>query len=326
MVKWKSSRISCMWLVAMVAAATCSPATAFDFALIGDAPYSLEDSLRFGRLQERINAEDLEFVLHVGDIKGGSSSCADEALQRRHDWYDRFSAPFILVPGDNDWTDCHREGAGAWAPLDRLAALRRIFFTPPGRLQGGGQLKVMSQAQNPAYASYPEHLRWTKEGVWFVNLHIVGSHNGRRGFAARTAADDDEVEARTAAALVWMRQTFVEASAQDAPGIMVTIHANPQFDAQGDSLLTAAFGQFIEVLRDEVIRFGKPVVLAHGDSHYFRIDKPLTNVGGRRLDYFTRVESFGSPHMHWIRVQVDPRDPLVFRFRQEIIPENAIRR
>lgn len=314
------------WLAGLLIGILACPATAFDFALIGDVPYSLEDSLRFGVLQERINAEHVDFVLHVGDIKGGASSCADEALQQRHDWYDRFTAPFILVPGDNDWTDCHRQGAGAWPPLDRLAALRRIFFDPPGRLQGGGNLQVETQATNPKYAKYPEHLRWQREGVWFVNLHIVGSHNGRRPFAARTAADDEEVEERTAAALAWMRQSFVEATAADAPGMMVTIHANPQFEAQDDSLLKEAFGEFIDALRQEVIRFGKPVVLAHGDSHYFRIDKPLTNVGGRRLDYFTRVESFGSPHMHWIRVQVDPTDPLVFRFQQQIVPENAIRR
>ncbi len=313
------------WAPALLICLLVTRAAAFDFALIGDAPYSLEDSLRFDALLQQINAEDVEFVLHMGDIKGGSSSCADEALQQRHDWFERFAAPFILVPGDNDWTDCHREGAGSWAPLDRLARLRQIFYDPPGQLQGGGHLDVETQASDPAYAGYPEHLRWSKEGVWFVNLHIVGSHNGSRAFAARTPADDAEVAARTTAALAWMRQSFTLASAAEAPAMMVTIHANPQFGTQ-DSLLQAAFGQFNDVLREEVIRFGKPVVLAHGDSHYFRIDKPMTNVGGRRLDYFTRVETFGSPHMHWIRVGVNPDDPLVFRFRQQIIPENAIRR
>ncbi|HCV23404.1 MAG TPA: hypothetical protein DGN59_08085 [Candidatus Latescibacteria bacterium] len=302
------------------------PATAFDFAFIGDVPYSDEDSLRFNRLQERIDAEDVAFVLHAGDIKSGIATCSDEALQQRHDWFDRFEAPFILVPGDNDWTDCHREHAGAWSPVERLAALRRIFFTPPGRLPGGGHLEVETQASDPAYANYPEHMRWQKEGVWFVNLHIVGSHNGLRPFAARTPADDAEVEERTAAALAWMRQSFMEASAADAPGIMVNIHANPRFEAHTDTLIHKAFDGFIQALREEVIAFGGPVVLTHGDSHYFRIDKPLTNVSGRRLDYFTRVESFGSPHMHWIRVSVDPTDPLVFRFRQEFIRENAILR
>ncbi len=308
-----------------------SPVLAFDFAFIGDVPYSAEDSLRFDLLQQRINAEDIEFVLHAGDIKSGIASCSDEALQQRHDWFDQFEAPFILVPGDNDWTDCHRQAAGGWSPVERLAALRRIFFEPAGRLLGGhragdDQFKVESQAADPAYAQYPEHFRWQMEGVWFVNLHIVGSHNGLRSFETRTAADDVESEKRTQAALAWMRQTFIKARASNAPGVMVNIHANPQFASQADTLFKAAFGGFIRALREEVVAFGRPVVLTHGDTHYFRLDKPLTNVGGRRLDYFTRVESFGSPHMHWIRVSVDPADPLVFRFRQELIPENAIRR
>ena len=32
---------------------------------------------------------------------------------------------------------------------------------------------------------------------------------------------------------------------------------------------------FLQALEQEVVRFGRPVALAHGDSHYFRVDKPL---------------------------------------------------
>lgn len=303
-----------------------APASEFEFALIGDGPYTLEDGQGFERLRRRINEQELSFVLHVGDIKARSESCADDALQQRRDWFDRFAAPFILVPGDNDWTDCHRKGAGAWAPLDRLAALRRIFFNPPGRLLGRGRLDRETQAAVPGYGKYPEHVRWHMEGVWFVSLHVVGSQNGRQAFEGRTRADDLEVEERMTAALAWMRESFALAKAHDAPGFLVAIHANPRFEAQHDERFQAAYGRFLSALRDEVIAFDRPVVLVHVDSHYFRIDKPLTGARGRRLDYFTRVESFGSPHMHWIRVSVDPDDPLVFRFRQEIIEENAIRR
>jgi hypothetical protein len=33
------------------------------------------------------------------------------------------------------------------------------------------------------------------------------------------------------------------------------------------------------LLREETVAFRKPVVLVHGDSHYFRIDKPTTCIG-----------------------------------------------
>jgi hypothetical protein len=38
---------------------------------------------------------------------------------------------------------------------------------------------------------------------------------------------------------------------------------------------------------------------------------------------FTRVETFGSPDVHWVRTSVDARDPEVFTFQPEIIEENA---
>ena len=46
----------------------------------------------------------------------------------------------------------------------------------------------------------------------------------------------------------------------------------------------------------------------HGDSHYFRIDKPLLDAQGRRLENFTRVETFGDNQangnndVHWVKV------------------------
>lgn len=74
-------------------------------------------------------------------------------------------------------------------------------------------------------------------------------------------------------------------------------------------------------MENRTAALGKPVVLAHGDSHYFRVDKPrLLNTAF--LPNFTRVETFGSANVHWIRVQVDPRSEEVFRFEPEIITGN----
>jgi hypothetical protein len=41
-------------------------------------------------------------------------------------------------------------------------------------------------------------------------------------------------------------------------------------------------------VRNETIAFGKPVAYVHGDSHYFRIDKPLLDAAGTRLENSTR--------------------------------------
>jgi hypothetical protein len=88
-----------------------------------------------------------------------------------------------------------------------------------------------------------------------------------------------------------------------------------------DTAEPSGFADFKAALERETISFGKPVVLVHGDSHTFRMDKPV--ISERRPLNFTRVETFGSPDVHWVRASVDARDPEVFTFQPEIIEENA---
>ena len=311
-------------LAFVLCAAESRPASAFEFAAIGDLPYSEADSLGFDRLRDRINAEDLAFVLHVGDIKGGGSSCDDAALESRVRMFSTFRHPFLLLPGDNEWTDCHRGQAGGWSPLERLARLRSLFFSPPGRTLGGGSLPVVSQASDPAYAEFPEHTRWTLGGVVFVGLHLVGSDNAMADFPDRGPENDAEVERRTRAAIAWMAAAFQQARETGAGALLVAMQANPRFETDQRKDPPQVFTEFLRVLAEETADFGRPVVLVHGDSHYFRVDKPLAGLTSHRsLSNFTRLEVFGSPNMHWVRVQVDREDPQVFRFHPEIIPEHA---
>jgi hypothetical protein len=85
---------------------------------------------------------------------------------------------------------------------------------------------------------------------------------------------------------------------------------------------------FLTALRAQTIAF-KPVVAVHGDSHYFRIDKPLLDSGGRRVQNFTRVETSGDHQenndndVQWLRVDVDPSTRGVFSFQPQNIAANA---
>jgi len=78
-----------------------------------------------------------------------------------------------------------------------------------------------------------------------------------------------------------------------------------------------------------VIAFRKPVTYVHGDSHYFRIDKPLMDPSGLvRLQNFTRVETFGdhaegaNNDVQWVKVLVDPDTAEVFAYQPQIVPAN----
>ena len=103
------------------------------------------------------------------------------------------------------------------------------------------------------------------------------------------------------------------------------------------------FEDFIVTLTAETKAFGKPVVLVHGDSHYFRIDKPLPSAlpsqvkdtefpfimpwesATPRLHNFTRVETFGNPNSHWVKVNIDRHNPSVFSFEEEMVQKNIVK-
>ena len=62
---------------------------------------------------------------------------------------------------------------------------------------------------------------------------------------------------------------------------------------------------------------------AHGDSHYFKTDKPINLPSGGVLGNFTRVETFGARQTHWASVTVNPNDPNLFEVEPHIVAANV---
>jgi hypothetical protein len=293
----------------------------FTFALIGDMPYGPEGEAKFPSVIADINADRrLSFVAHVGDIKNGSSLCSDAMFQNRLELFNQFLAPFILVPGDNEWTDCHRANNGAFDPIERLAFLRNIFY-PTSSTLGRRTFELTRQSDDPQFALYRENVRWVIHDVLFVGLHVVGSNNNR----GRTPEADLEYAARNTANLAWLRESFAIASELRLRGVMLLLQANPNFELSATDPARAGFNDTLTALQAETLAYGRPVVLVHGDSHYFRIDKPMLGTrSGRRVEHFTRVETFGENDNHWLHATVDPTSPNVFAFDQRIVAANVI--
>lgn len=91
----------------------------------------------------------------------------------------RFEAPLVYTPGDNEWTDCHRINNDQYQPLERLARLRQVFFPTPGMTTVGGVSRKV-----PGFEEFPENVRWIHNRVVFATLHMVGSNNGLAPFQA----------------------------------------------------------------------------------------------------------------------------------------------
>lgn len=289
----------------LAALALAAPAPGFGeplrFAIVGDAPYFAWETLRLEQMIERMNAEPLAFVLHVGDIKGGQALCSDGMYLERRALFERSAHPFFLLPGDNDWTDCHRPSNGGHAPLERLAFLRKTFHASAETL---GQ-RTLHPLRQPAY---PENMRWALGKVVFVAVHAVGSQNG----LGRSREDDAEFAQRNAANLAWLAAAFEQAARSDARGVMVAFHANPRFESPAGSRARRGYDDLVRALAEHARAFGRPVLVVHGDTHTYRLDRPLAIHGAPGLTNVTRVESFGSPVIGWVRVTLDPARPELF--------------
>jgi hypothetical protein len=110
----------------------------FAFAFIGDMPYGAARETPFARLMAEVNRDnDVDFVMHAGDIKAGSERCDDELILHRFRLYQAFERAFVYTPGDNEWTDCHRVNNGQYNPLERLVFLRSVFYPQVGQTTGG---------------------------------------------------------------------------------------------------------------------------------------------------------------------------------------------
>ncbi len=300
-------------------------AEAFSVALIGDIPYSDRQIELLDHLITAINADpSVRFVMHAGDIKG-RAPCDDQLFVERFDQFQKFQKPFIYTPGDNDWTDCHREGNGRYHPLERLAFLRRVFFRNPSQSTGGWPIPVRSQGTVPGFESFIENILFVEGRVVFATVHVVGSNNGLVPWVGLDPSDSfdrprrdriEEFRAREDAAIHWLEEIFRVAETMDSPGVLILIQANPRFEVHRDREGRTGFNRFLDTLRDLTVGYGKPVLLAHGDWHYLRIDKPMhkiTQAGEREpIQSLIRIQIPGSPHVRWLKIAVDPQSPEVF--------------
>jgi hypothetical protein len=304
--------------------------SAFAFGLFGDLAYTAAEEPLLTNVLADIDRTPLAFVVHVGDLGSPrAGSCTQTLWLRRLAQFQASTNPLIYTPGDNDWTDCHdQQGVPGADPLERLPKLRGLFFATE---QSFGRRTIMltRQSDTPQFANYRENARWDFGGITFLTLHVVGSNNGR----GRTSEGDAEFAERSSANLAWLQAGFAHAARNANRAVMIMQQANifpalppfpgnPRQEPNGYAELRAAMAK-------EAAAFGRPVVLVHGDSHYFRIDKPFMR---RRpdaeepvIENFTRVEVFGSPYHHWIEVTVNAHDPNVFAFHQRIVPANLLK-
>ena len=286
----------------------------FEFVALGDMPYGpdLIAGPAYRHLIGLVNQVGPPFTVHIGDFKDGTADCSNAEYQRQWAYFQRFASALVYTPGDNDWLDCQRRGDD---PLERLQALRERFFGAPRSL-GRQPIAVERQADRmPAFARYRENLRWVYPdgpgGVVFATVHTVGPRNG---LDAASPAVRDEARAREAANAAWIREAFALARAQGAPALVLATQAesltypDPRQPRRGE-----VHEAFAVSIRDTLLPLAEaapfPVLLVHGDFHHYTTDQPFFNRRGQRIGNLWRLQVFGDPSLHAVRVRVQPGQP-----------------
>jgi hypothetical protein len=290
--------VSAMVLIWLGLASPALPEPLRFFAL-GDSPYSEGEFQQLEGLLVGAAEARPAFLIHVGDIKSGSSPCTDAYNARIAALFRGLPVPVAYTPGDNEWTDCWRAGGD---PQERLAALRRAFYADPSVLRLGELGAV-----HPDRA-YPENYYFLSGGALFAAIHVVGSHNGLKG---QGEAANAEWRARSAANRALLAQAVAVAKGVGAGALVIFFQADPTFERPLGLGFESLFQDLTWLLR----AFPGPILLIHGDSHQYILDRPLrdpqTGLPEPRL---RRLEVPGSPRVAGVWVTYDPAVAEPFAF------------
>jgi hypothetical protein len=314
-------------LVIIPQISTARAADKFSFLVVSDMPYTegQNETLNETIIPTMLRS-GVPFVIHLGDIKSGGASCTNrDLLERRDQVYSMHQQIVFYTPGDNEWTDCDREELSErFSELDRLELIRQLFYSKP--------LPLSAEWRFSRQPLYPENMRWTFENVAFSTVHIAGTSNGRR----QILMDDIDLallraDARDRAAILWMEETFELAREKNAAALIVAIHADItkskhtevcSFSRRQDC---DPFALFKERLGQLAAAFKHPVLLMHGDTQPYCLDKGF---GGSQTPNLWRFDSAGDyAVIDAIKVTFNPhskRSPFSFiSLVQGITPEDC---
>ncbi len=318
-------------------------------AVFGDWPYSQSLLDNAHLLVNSVDADrNVSLVIHVGDIHSGSMPCTSAGIlppiatsspawnQAIYYRFQQFEDPVVYLPGDNEWSDCHKSKQfSSGAPLKELASVRELFFAKPGVTLGRHERQVVTQAQafdpaHPSDSQFVENVMWQESQVIFATFNMPGGSNNDTapwsGTFADPAAQAQEVADRSGADLRWLQATFNRARDEHARAVVIVLQADmwdPEALAAGGAGLDK-YTPFVSALADLTLKFHRPVLLLNGDTHLYLQDRPLadpTSATGiihhtPAVPNLMRVVVQGSTNApaEWLRLTIDPREAQPFKW------------
>lgn len=296
------------------AGAATSASGRFTFAVVGTA--TDRDDRSTVPLLRAIDGSGSSFVVHFELSAPSPTSCGDAALERRRAVLDASPRPVVPVTGASQWAACGRETTDA---LDRLDRVGDLLFGADQSL-GQERLPWSRQSGIARFHRYRENVRWQVGGILFATLNLPDNNNNFRIGAGRNG----EFEERVVANRAWLDRTFRLATERRAVGVVLFIDASSRFSAPMRAPDSRArerdgFYEWKVALRERVPAYKGQVLLVQSrlpaDVTAPQVfDQPLRGAAGHPIGNLTRVAiADAAGDQRWLRIDVDPADPRVFR-------------
>lgn len=213
-------------------------ANKFRFSAIGDTPYSEAEQSSLPFIFQDVRQKGMSFMIHIGDIWSGGTVCEEALYLDRKNLFRQSLIPLVVVPGDNEYTDC--------ANIDAAQALN--FFRQ--NLVGDdnisvGDLEIIHQANRV------ENVSWKYQNVRFIGINLPGDNNIQ-----------DVKESLSNDGYLFIKKTLSTDS--DLQGIVLFSQATP--------VLYRKFYDKIEKLLSSLSLQKIPVLIIHGDTHTYTFE------------------------------------------------------
>lgn len=243
------------------------------FAILGDVPYSAAGEQHLARdLRVLADESDVEFIVHLGDIKTGRTPCVAAVYESVAALLRTAAQPLFIIPGDNEWNDCADPDFG-WQLWTKSFTRFEQAWKPP--------FEVRRQPGRE------ENFAFERRGVMFVGVNVVG---GR-------LRDGDEWQRRHEDNLRWIDEQLSRRGA-GATHAVIFGHAEPR----------PYHGDFFTRLEGMARVFDRPVLYAHGDGHRWRVGR-LVRDG--HVDVVQVDDGNRAPPVK-VTITTNPRRPFVF--------------
>jgi len=244
------------------------------FSATGDVPYGSNEIPIF---QQQIADHNLyspsKFLIHLGDIKEGTSSCPESIYQDVSGILKELAAPCYIVPGDNEYNDCSD-------PTQAWQYWTAYFMHFEENFCGAFATEHQSVRQ--------ENFAFLLDGVLFVGINLVGGRvHSQNEWNTRMQQDAD-----------WVDFQFQNKKSQVRAAV-VFAQAGPD-----NSNRDLFFNQF----RASAAAFAKPVLFMQGDGHSWKNDKPFPEQNITRV----QVNNGGEEDPVQVTVNTSTTNPWVF--------------